>query len=153
MGKFAKVITMLNLSMIAIVAATTYSPVASESVDMIELNHFHDCLGRHVYDQVIFWDWSEEKNTYEVRAWTLNEDKSVDDKRPQRSYTKRLYVSRWYDSGAGMSRCVYSELFRESWTQVDPERADKKNLDESDRMSLIRANVLQQPLAAPEVVQ
>ena len=48
--------------------------VLRESVDLIELNHFYDDLGRHAYDQVIFYEWSEEYCRYHVIAWCLVED-------------------------------------------------------------------------------
>ncbi len=47
----------------------------SESVDLIELNHFYDRQGRHVYDQVIFYERLASTGQYRVRAWCLVEDR------------------------------------------------------------------------------
>ena len=46
----------------------------ADSVDLIELNHFYDDLGRHAYDQVIFYEWSAEFCRYHVISWCLVED-------------------------------------------------------------------------------
>ncbi len=113
----------------------------SEEVDLIELNHFHDCLGRHVYDQVIFYEWSSEFQRYHVRAWCLVEDRETVSRRPTRSYTDNRYYVRWHDRDQNLHRHISSKLYRESWTQVDPERANKKMLDERLRTSLVKRSV------------
>jgi hypothetical protein len=111
---------------------------AVEQVDLIELNHFHDCLGRHVYDQVIFYEWSEEQREYHVRAWCLVEDREAANRRPSQSYSDERFYVRWYDRDQNLNRCIASLYFRESWTQVDPERANKRLLDERQRTSLVK---------------
>ncbi len=55
-------------------SATPNDGVVRETVAMVELNHFYDDLGRHAYDQVIFYEWSEEYCRYHVIAWCLVED-------------------------------------------------------------------------------
>ena len=42
----------------------------------------------------------------------------------------------WYDENQKIVRRLNSKLFRESWTQVDPERSDKVQLEEKLRLSL-----------------
>ncbi len=130
-------------------SSTAGSKTCSEQVDLIELNHFHDCLGRHVYDQVIFYEWSEEHQQYHVRAWCLVEDREPENRRPIRSYTDDRYSVRWYDRDQNLNRCITSLHFRESWTQVDPERANKKLLDERHRTALIKRK-LEPPRLEPE---
>jgi hypothetical protein len=97
-----------------------------DSVDLIELNHFHDKQGRPVYDQVIFWEFDELKRL-KVRAWCM-----ADERLPIKSNAS--YCVEWKESG--ISRTITSRLFRESWTQTDPERDDKKRFDERDRVLL-----------------
>ncbi len=46
----------------------------TETVDLIELNHFYDDLGRHAYDQVIFYEWSPDYRRFHVIAWCLVEN-------------------------------------------------------------------------------
>jgi hypothetical protein len=110
---------------------------ARESVDMIELNHFHDVLGRHVYDQVIFYDWSPERQEFHVRAWMLVDDREQS-RRPGKNYSSGRYVVRWFDHEQKFNRCITASAYRESWTQIDPERANKKLLDERQRVLLIK---------------
>ena len=128
------------------------SSVCTEEVDLIELNHFHDCLGRHVYDQVIFYEWSDELQRYHVRAWCLVEDREPVSRRPTRSYTDNRYHVRWYDRDQNLNRRISSQHYRESWTQVDPERANKKLLDERLRTSLVKRTI-ERPKPAAEPLE
>ena len=126
---------------------------AVEQVDLIELNHFHDCLGRHVYDQVIFYEWSEQQREYLVRAWCLVEDREAANRRPSQSYSDERFYVRWYDRDQNLNRCIASLYFRESWTQVDPERANKRLLDERQRTSLVKRRLDPQSKAAEGLEQ
>jgi hypothetical protein len=111
--------------------------VLRESVDLIELNHFYDDLGRHTYDQVIFYEWSVEYLRYHVIAWCLVEDDHS--RLPTQLPGSRETQVRWYDRDVRRHREVRSKLYRETWTQTDPERDNKKLLEEKYRISLLRA--------------
>lgn len=107
-----------------------------ERVDLIELNHHYDDLGRHNYDQVIYYEWSPEYSRYHVIAWSL-----VDEKRtriPRRVPGTRQWYVRWTERGSSVPREVRSHLFRETWSQIDPESANKELLAEKYRLSLSR---------------
>ncbi len=109
----------------------------SEPVDLIELNHFFDDLGRHAYDQVIFYEWSPDYCRFHVIAWCLVENNMH--RMPTRvPGDSGQWAVRWYDRDSRMHREVRSRLFRETWSQVDPERDNKKVLDEKYRVSLLR---------------
>lgn len=108
----------------------------TEKVDLIELNHFYDDLGRHAYDQVIFYDWSPDYRRFHVIAWCLVENDVS--RMPTRNPGNGEYSVRWYDRDAKVRREVRSPLYRETWSQVDPERDNKKLLDEKYRSSLRR---------------
>ena len=112
--------------------------VAEEYVDLIELNHFYDHQGRHVYDQVIFYEQAPESGRFLVRAWCLVEDREHQNRRPIKDASSELYRVHWYDSDQRMHRKIVSQLYRESWTQVDPERANKRIHDEHSRISLVQ---------------
>ena len=45
--------------------------VVVESVDLIEINHCYDEAGKHVFDQILFFDWSTQDGQYHVRAWRM----------------------------------------------------------------------------------
>lgn len=115
-----------------------------ENVDLIELNHFYDIKGSHVYDQVIFYESDPATGKFFVRAWCLAEDSyskenNWENRRPIRNYTNDLYEVYWNDTSSSkvVRRKITSRLYRESWTQTDPERTNKKLLDEKLRISLI----------------
>jgi hypothetical protein len=109
-----------------------------ESVDLVELNHFHDCLGRHVYDQVIFYEWCPARSLYLVRAWCLVEERDLVNRIPVKNYANDTYIVHWQDRDENLLREITATHYRESWTQIDPERANKKIHDEKLRVSLIK---------------
>ena len=102
--------------------------------DLAELNSFHDCNGRHVYDQVIFYEWSPSLHRYHVRAWVLCDG----DKQPQRDYRTGLWITKYTDRDSNLSRTVTSTHYRRSWSQIDPERDNKRLLPENERHALIK---------------
>jgi hypothetical protein len=124
----------------AFAAVTSKAPgVAEEYVDLIELNHFYDHHGRHVYDQVIFYEQAPETGRFLVRAWCLVEDREALNRRPVKNVETQMVYVDWYDNDHRTLRKLSSHLYRESWTQIDPERANKKVYDERLRTALIQA--------------
>lgn len=111
---------------------------ADEYVDLIELNHFYDPKGGLVYDQVIFYERAPETGRFQVRAWCLVEDRECLNRRPTKNLQTELYQVDWYDSDQRLLRKITSHLYRESWTQIDPERANKKLHDERSRISMVQ---------------
>ncbi len=109
-----------------------------EHVDLIELNHFYDQHGRLVYDQVIFYELTKDTLRFQVRAWCLVEDRESLNRRPTKNYQTELYQVDWYDTDQRLLRRISSRLFRESWSQVDPERVNKRLHDERLRLSMIQ---------------
>lgn len=110
--------------------------VAFEQVGLVELNHFHDEQGRLVFDQVIFYDWSEPHGRYMVRAWRLVKTNS---QLPQRNWRDGTYVSIWHDGDT--LRKVRAETMRETWTQHDPELTEREYLPKEKRKDLLPAKV------------
>ena len=104
---------------------------ARQRVDLIELNHFVDEEGREVFRQVIFYDWSKAHKRYHVRAWRLIKKPS---QLPQQRWDPKIYQCTWHDDD--VVRQVWSESMRETWTQKDPERANRKLLPEDQRVPL-----------------
>jgi hypothetical protein len=109
------------------------APVAHQRVDLIELNHFIDQDGREVFRQVLFYDWSPRHRGYIVRAWRLVKSDSLV---PRRRWSPPCYECVWHDDG--LLRQVTAPAFRETWTQRDPERANRKVVAEDDRVPLIQ---------------
>lgn len=128
----------MNLILLMLLSVVPFSHrEAHDHCDLVELNSFHDCLGRHVYDQVIFYEWSPAHARYHVRAWVLSDG----DKQPQRDYRSGLYKVSYFDKDQGLSRTVTATHYRRSWTQKDPERENKRLLDERDRLQLTKRSV------------
>jgi hypothetical protein len=125
----------LLLCTVLAIGSNGQSPVVREEVDMIEVNHFHDDLGRHVYDQVIFYGWCKSAGDYHVRAWCLLDDPS---RWPTRNHRSGYYHVYWYDRDQRVQREVFAKHYSETWTQVDPERINKRLLDEKHRTALYR---------------
>lgn len=113
-----------------------YGGELHERVDLIELNHFFDDLGRPAYDQVIFYEWSPDYQRFHVIAWCLVDEELH--RMPSKVHGRGGYAVRWYDRDARIDREVKARLYRETWTQVDPERANKKWIDEKYRISLLK---------------
>lgn len=109
-----------------------------EYVDLIELNHFYDSQGRHVYDQVIFYEEDPGTLRRQVRAWCLVEDRDTRNRRPVKNVETSLYQVDWFDNDQRLVRKITSRSFSETWSQIDPERANKKVLLEKYRIALIQ---------------
>ena len=105
--------------------------VAHEQVDLIEVNHFHDEQGRLVFDQTIFYDWSSSHSRYMVRAWRLVKSPS---QLPQRNWKDDSYSAIWHEND--VLRRVQAPAIRETWTQYDPELAEREYLPKEKRKEL-----------------
>ena len=124
-------------------AASTYvailprEDVAREECDLVELNHFYDEHGRSVFDQVIFYDWSESEARHQVRAWRLVKHPA---QIPQRCWQNGGgWVVCWYDGE--LLRYIRAAAFRETWTQHDPELEERAWLPKERRRELRRVLV------------
>lgn len=116
---------------IAVRATVPTEDVALEYVDLIELNHFYDEHGRLVFDQVIFYDWSAAESRYNVRAWRLVKNPN---QLPQRDWAASGYTATWHDGE--QLRHIRSKSIRETWTQYDPELAEREYLPKEKRKEL-----------------
>jgi len=125
---------MIAILLLAI-AATSSSFI--EYVDLIELNHFHDHRGRLVYDQVIFYERTPTTGRFQVRSWCLANDEQPN-RRPVKNETSGLYQVDWFDTDQQTLRKITSRLYRESWSQVDPERENKKVHPDGLRVGLVK---------------
>jgi hypothetical protein len=92
---------------------------------LMEVNHHYSLDGLHVYSQVILWHLNPATGRPEVGHWGL-----IDQDGTHPRQQNGIFV--W---NTGKHR-VYSRLYRESWTQDDPERKNKRYLAEEDRIGL-----------------
>src|SRR5262245_9729754 len=137
---------------IAICLATlAYHPspdVHQETVDLAEINHFHDDQGRPVFDQILFYEWSADQKRYQVRDWRLLKSTA---QIPLPSARDGVSISVWNDFKARDTlREIRAKVVRETWTQYDPELVEREFLPESKRRKLKEASVLQKKNAASQ---
>jgi len=109
----------------------TVDHAVSDTVDLVEVNHFYDDQGRLVFDQIIFYEWSPIQERYNVRAWRLLKTPA---QIPQRNWSRDGYVAIWFDGE--VLRKVHCQAMRESWTQYDPELAEREYLPKEQRREL-----------------
>ena len=119
---------------LASVCLNPVDDVASDRVDLVELNHLYDEQGKHVFDQIIFYDWSARRGRYNVRAWRLLKHPH---QMPHQDSRTGRYVATWRDGG--VLRKVQAETMRESWTQHDPELVERAFLPKEQRRELRKA--------------
>lgn len=117
----------------SVLGAGTPEVVARDEVDLVELNHFYDENGRHVFDQLIFYDWSAEESRFQVRAWRLMKSPS---QIPQRNWQRGEYEAVWHDGE--VLRKIHAAASRETWTQHDPELIERAALPREQRRELQR---------------
>lgn len=103
----------------------------SDRCDLVELNHFYDEQGRLVFDQVIFYDWHDDEGRFHVRASRLVKQESMI---PARDWSAGGYRCFWFEGD--VSRDVRARFFRETWTQYDPELAEREHLPKELRREL-----------------
>src|SRR5690606_33206790 len=102
MGPTASLIVLL-----ASVSLNTTDDIARDSVDLVEINHFYDENGRHVFDQTIFYDWCPVQARYNIRAWRLLKSPS---QIPSRNWKRGGYDAVWHDGD--VLRKVHARAFR-----------------------------------------
>jgi hypothetical protein len=120
--------------MAVVMAALCLHPnedIATDSVDLIEVNHFYDEQGRLVFDQIIFYDWCPIFCRYNVRDWRLLKSTA---QIPHRNWQQGYFVTVWHDGE--VLREVKSLSLRESWTQYDPELLEREFLPKEQRREL-----------------
>ena len=132
---------MLSVLLACAISTVPVEPIASESVDLIEVNHFYDENGKLVFDQVIFYRWSSAGRDYEGRtlperynviAWRLIKKPS---QLPKKRWRSGRYECVWYDQE--LLRRVSAPAIRETWLQYDPELEERKNFPKERRSGLL----------------
>ncbi|GIW92823.1 MAG: hypothetical protein KatS3mg110_0864 [Pirellulaceae bacterium] len=107
--------------------------VVTDQVDLIEVNHYFDEHGRHVFDQTIYYEWCPVQGRYQVRAWRLVKSPS---QVPSRDPVTGQYSALWHDGG--VLRRVFAKSVRETWTQYDPELSEQEFLPKDQRRDLCK---------------
>lgn len=101
----------------------------TESVDVVEVNHFYDGEGKLVLDQLLFYRWNV--NCHQLIDWRLI-------KSPECLPVRHggHWECFWRDGHDW--RRIRAASYRESWTQWDVELADRE-FNPVDRRQKLRA--------------
>lgn len=114
--------------------------VVHDHCTIIEHNHFYDEHGRHVFDQLIFYDWNPHQHRYDIRDWRLVKSTN------QHPIHNRVI---WHD-GQTMWQITAERTFT-TWTQHDPELCERSILHKDQRRELTPANIT--PRRAKELIE
>ena len=112
------------LALLLLVAVPHDASAIRENVACIERNSYHNDEGGLVFRQYIFFDW--ECDGHVVVAWRLDKGEF--------SFTEHPPTLIWADGES--VRIVRAEYWRESWTQYDPELAERERLPAEQRRGL-----------------
>lgn len=104
-----------------------------DQVDVIETNHFYDDQARHVFDQLVFYEWSRRDSRYQICDWRLIKSPT---QVPQKDEKRNLYTVTWHDGQ--VLRQVRAISVRETWTQFDPELIERQFLPKEWRKELTK---------------
>lgn len=99
-------------------------------VELVEVNHYHDAAGEHVFDQLIFYRWSEQRRRYDVCEWRLIKSESMLPKRKGNGW-----FLRWHDDG--VLREVEIRSVRETHTTYDREVLERAYLPQDQRRAVL----------------
>jgi hypothetical protein len=122
-----------SLVFLSLVSAISKPHTVRDRVDLVEVNHYHDDSGRHVFDQLIFYDWNATRKRFDVRAWRLIKRPS---QLPRRDHAANIWRVIWHDGG--VLRTVEAAAHRETWTQYDPELVNREYLPQEQRKDLAK---------------
>ena len=121
----------MNLLLLLLIGATPTTDHIRDTVDLIEVNHYYDSQGRLVFDQVIFYEWSQPDARFHVTAWRLLKSSW---QVPRKRWNDGCYTTTWRDGD--VMRCVVGRNMRETWTQFDPELVERDYLPREYRRGL-----------------
>lgn len=118
-------------ALLLLIAIVPHETIASERVDLIEVNHFFDGCGRQAFDQAIFWDWCPGDCRFHVRDWRMLKKPS---QCPRFDHGTEDAFMLWQDGE--VLREVRANNYRESWTQHDPELDERRIIPQERRRGL-----------------
>lgn len=123
---------MLTLSVL-LLSLVPQTDVASDRVEVIELNYVYDEACNRILNQWIFWTWSEADQQYRVVHWTIRKKGEI------ALPTNDGWRLRFQDRG--MYREVTATSYREIHTQWDREVDDRKVLPLDQRKGLSKCKI------------
>lgn len=111
-----------------------------DRVDLIEINHVYDGAGKPIHTQAIFYAWRPHQGRHDVLAWRLLKTDDARQPLPGQYPERDWRTGEWimvFTEGHYL-REVRAAHFRETWTQYDPEVAERDNLPKQKRTGLTK---------------
>lgn len=112
-------------------------PMPAKTVDsfsLVEVNHLYDTRGRLIFDQVVYYHWSQADQRFQVGAWRIVKSQWH---LPRKRTSDGRYIATWIDNG--VLRRVVADNMRETWTKDDPEVVEREFLSPEFRRGLTDA--------------
>jgi hypothetical protein len=147
--------------LLLIAAILPHDGTLRDNVDQIEVNHFFADDGKYVFSQLLFRDWSDHTERFQLRAWRMArpvvhpmpEDPLAGEVSEVAGFNVQLrpaispsvalpkeingrYVCHWFDGGH--ERIVTAPICKETYTLFDPELEDRAYLPKEKRAELRR---------------
>jgi len=120
------IVLLALLATFAAIPLDTRTGLTCDEVDSIELSHVYDNEGNLILDQCIFHERTEAG--FRIRAWRLDKGAKI------QRHPSGDYMLLWHDGQ--VLREVRSKLFRESWSQHDPELRERSTFPKDLRREL-----------------
>jgi hypothetical protein len=114
-----------------IVCLNPVETIAEDRADTLELNHFYDCEGRLVFDQLIAWERTPCGEGERCFAWRLVKSPNMI---PEHRWERGGWSVLFKDGD--VTRRIDAACYRESWTQYDPECNDRDRYCKDRRREL-----------------
>lgn len=131
----------MKLILLIIAAILPSSDVLRERCDLIEVNHFYDSDARLVFDQLLFFDWSDADGRFQLRAWRLIKQPVASktsvpqpEMMPRFDHATGAWRCNWIDGE--LHREVSAPVLRESTTDYGPELTEREWLAKEQRQEL-----------------
>lgn len=122
-------------------ATRTQSDRLVERCDVIEVNAYFDDQAKHVFDQLLLWDWVHDDGRYQLRAWRMvkwnpatKESAPTSQMLPRFDQGRGVWVCEWMDGD--VHRRIVAESLRVTQTQYDAELTERDVLPKEHRREL-----------------
>ena len=122
---------MMTAVALLLIASNPIEMTVTETVDVIEINHFYDEHGRLVFDQALFYRWCRRQERHNILAWRLVKERP---QIPAMNWSRGAYSALWLDGE--VLRRTDARTVRETWTQYDPELVEREWLSKERRIGL-----------------
>lgn len=119
---------MIKFILLLLLCKIPYTGIIEKQVDcnLIEKNNFYNEHGKYVYTQYIYYNWDPQLKRNIVIDYVLADDELTSIFKEGEFFYQRV-------KKRPHTYKIRSLHYRESWSQIDPERINKKCLHESLR--------------------